>query len=405
MAVTQAGRNTDAGSSTRPEASDFLNIDAHLSDEERAVRERVRSFVHERIKPNIKGWYDEAVFPKEIVPEFADLGLLGMHLSGYGCAGRSAVEYGLACMELEAGDSGLRTFVSVQGSLAMSAIHKFGSEQQKQDWLPKMAKGEAIGCFGLTEPTAGSDPASMKTFARREGSDWVLNGEKRWIGLATIADVAVVWARTDEEGNPVRGFLVPTDTEGFTAEDITPKLSMRASIQCDVRLEDVRLPESAMLPGTRGLGGPFACLNEARYGIIWGAMGAARDCYEAALAYAKDREQFGHPIASFQLVQQKLANMLIEVGKGTLLALHIGRMKDAGTLRPEQISFGKLNNVREAIEIAREARTVFGGNGVTLDYPPMRHMSNLESVRTYEGTDEVHTLILGGAITGIQAFR
>ena len=405
MAITQAGRNTDAGSSTRPEARDFLNIDAHLSDEERGVRERVRSFVHERIKPNIEGWYDEAVFPKEIVPEFADLGLLGMHLSGYGCAGRSAVEYGLACMELEAGDSGLRTFVSVQGSLAMSAIHKFGSEQQKQDWLPKMAKGEAIGCFGLTEPTAGSDPASMKTFARREGSDWILSGEKRWIGLATIADVAVVWARTDEEGNPVRGFLVPTDTEGFTATDITPKLSMRASIQCDIRLEDVRLPESAMLPGARGLGGPFACLNEARYGITWGAMGAARDCYEAALAYAMDREQFGHPIASFQLVQQKLANMLIEVGKGTLLALHIGRMKDAGTLRPEQISFGKLNNVREAIEIAREARTVFGGNGVTLDYPPMRHMSNLESVRTYEGTDEVHTLILGGAITGIQAFR
>ena len=405
MAITQAGRNTDAGSSTRPEARDFLNIDAHLSDEERGVRERVRSFVHERIKPNIEGWYDEAVFPKEIVPEFADLGLLGMHLSGYGCAGRSAVEYGLACMELEAGDSGLRTFVSVQGSLAMSAIHKFGSEQQKQDWLPKMAKGEAIGCFGLTEPTAGSDPASMKTFARREGSDWILSGEKRWIGLATIADVAVVWARTDEEGNPVRGFLVPTDTEGFTATDITPKLSMRASIQCDIRLEDVRLPESAMLPGARGLGGPFACLNEARYGIIWGVMGAARDCYEAALAYAMDREQFGHPIASFQLVQQKLANMLIEVGKGTLLALHIGRMKDAGTLRPEQISFGKLNNVREAIEIAREARTVFGGNGVTLDYPPMRHMSNLESVRTYEGTDEVHTLILGGAITGIQAFR
>jgi glutaryl-CoA dehydrogenase len=405
MAVTQAGRNTDAGSSTRPEASDFLNIDAHLSDEERAVRERVRSFVHERVKPNIKGWYDEAVFPKEIVPEFADLGLLGMHLSGYGCAGRSAVEYGLACMELEAGDSGLRTFVSVQGSLAMSAIHKFGSEQHKQEWLPQMARGEAIGCFGLTEPTAGSDPASMKTIAKKEGSDWVLNGEKRWIGLATIADVAVVWARTDEEKNPVRGFLVPTDTAGFTATDITPKLSMRASIQCDIRLEDVRLPEGSMLPEPRGLGGPFACLNEARYGIIWGAMGAARDCYEAALAYATEREQFGHPIASFQLVQQKLANMLIEVGKGSLLALHIGRMKDAGTLRPEQISFGKLNNVREAIEIAREARTVFGGNGVTLDYPPMRHMSNLESVRTYEGTDEVHTLILGGAITGIPAFR
>src|SRR5215213_8788212 len=384
---------------------DFLDLDALLTEEERAVRDEVREFVRERIKPNIKEWFETATFPKELVPEFGALGVLGMHLEGYGCAGKSAVEYGLACMELEAGDSGLRTFVSVQGSLAMSAIHKFGSEEQKQDWLPKMASGEAIGCFGLTEPTAGSDPASMKTFARRDGSDWVLNGEKRWIGLATIADVAVLWARTDEEGNPVRGFLVPTDTEGFTAEDITPKLSMRASIQCDIRLDDVRLPESAMLPGARGLGGPFACLNEARYGIIWGAMGAARDCYESALAYAKEREQFGHPIASFQLVQQKLANMLIEVGKGTLLALHIGRMKDAGTLRPEQISFGKLNNVREAIEIAREARTVFGGNGVTLDYPPMRHMSNLESVRTYEGTDEVHTLILGGAITGIQAFR
>jgi glutaryl-CoA dehydrogenase len=403
MATT--AKQADAEAPVYPGAGDFLNIDAHLSEEEIGVRERVCSFVGERIRPHIKEWYDEAVFPKEIVPAFAELGLLGMHLSGYGCAGKSAVEYGLACMELEAGDSGLRTFVSVQGSLAMSAIHKFGSEEQKQAWLPRMAKGEAIGCFGLTEPTAGSDPASMKTFARKEGSDWVLNGEKRWIGLATIADVAVVWARTNEEKNPVRGFLVPTDKEGFSATDITPKLSMRASIQCDLSLEDVRLPESAMLPGARGLGGPFACLNEARYGIIWGAMGAARDCYESALAYAKEREQFGRPIASFQLVQQKLANMLIEIGKGTLLALHIGRMKDAGTLRPEHISFGKLNNVREAIEIAREARTVFGGNGVTLDYPPMRHMGNLESVRTYEGTDEVHTLILGGAITGISAFR
>jgi len=398
-------KQADTGTPLQPEASDFLDIDAHLSDGEIGVREKIRSFVRERIKPNIEGWYDEAVFPKEIVPEFAELGLLGMHLSGYGCAGRSAVEYGLACMELEAGDSGLRTFVSVQGSLAMSAIHKFGSEEQKQEWLPQMARGEAIGCFGLTEPTAGSDPANMKTFASKKGSDWVLNGEKRWIGLATIADVAVVWARTDEEKNPVRGFLVPTDSAGFSARDITPKLSMRASIQCDVTFEDVRLPESAILPEARGLGGPFACLNEARYGIIWGTMGAARDCYESALAYAMEREQFGRPIASFQLVQEKLANMLIEVGKGTLLALHIGRMKDAGTLRPEHISFGKLNNVREAIEIAREARTVFGGNGVTLDYPPMRHMSNLESVRTYEGTDEVHTLILGGAITGISAFR
>jgi glutaryl-CoA dehydrogenase len=299
----------------------------------------------------------------------------------------------------------LRTFVSVQGSLAMSAIHKFGSEEQKEEWLPRMAKGEAIGCFGLTEPTAGSDPASMKTFARQSQDGWVLDGEKRWIGMATIADVAVVWARTDEEGNPVRGFLVPTDTPGFSAKDITPKLSMRASIQCDVYLEDVRLPKNAMLPEARGLGGPFSCLNEARYGIIWGAMGAARDCYESALAYAGEREQFGEPIGSFQLVQQKLVNMLIEIGKGSLLALHIGRMKDAGTLRPEQLSFGKLNNVREAAEIAREARTVFGGNGVTLDYPPMRHMSNLESVRTYEGTDEVHTLILGNAITGMPAFR
>ncbi len=405
MGVTQAGRSADTGASGAPAVDDFLNIDAHLSDEERDVREKVRLFVRERIKPNIEEWYDGAVFPREIVPEFGELGLLGMHLSGYGCAGRSAVEYGLACMELEAGDSGLRTFVSVQGSLAMSAIHKFGSEEQKGEWLPRMAAGEAIGCFGLTEPTAGSDPAGMKTFARREGSGWVLNGRKRWIGLATIADVAVVWARTDEEENPVRGFLVPTDSDGFSASDITPKLSMRASIQCDVTLEDVRLSEGAMLPGARGLSGPFACLNEARYGIIWGSMGAARDCYETALAYAKEREQFGRPIASFQLVQQKLANMLIEVGKGTLLALHLGRMKDAGTLRPEHISFGKLNNVREAIEIAREARTVFGGNGVTLGYPPMRHMSNLESVRTYEGTDEVHTLVLGSAITGIPAFR
>jgi glutaryl-CoA dehydrogenase len=405
MALTQAGRNADLGASDAPEVEDFLNIDAHLSDEEKGIREKVRSFVREKIKPNIEEWYDGAVFPREIVPEFGELGLLGMHLSGYGCAGRSAVEYGLACMELEAGDSGLRTFVSVQGSLAMSAIYKFGSDEQKGEWLPRMARGEAIGCFGLTEPTAGSDPASMKTFARKEGSDWVLNGRKRWIGLATIADVAVVWARTDEEKNPVRGFLVPTDSDGFSAKDITPKLSMRASIQCDITLEDVRLPQNAMLPEARGLGGPFACLNEARYGIIWGSMGAARDCYESALAYAKEREQFGRPIASFQLVQEKLANMLIEVGKGTLLALHIGRMKDAGTLRPEHISFGKLNNVREAIEIARKARTVFGGNGVTLDYPPMRHMSNLESVRTYEGTDEVHTLILGDAITGIPAFR
>ena len=387
------------------EEHDFLGLGTLFTEEELTTRDKVRSFVEERIRPNINDWFDRAVFPREIVPEFADLGLLGMHLEGYGCAGRSAVEYGLACMELEAGDSGLRTFVSVQGSLAMSAIYKFGSEEQKQEWLPRMAKGEAIGCFGLTEPTAGSDPANMQTFARREGSDWILNGEKRWIGLATIADVAVVWTRTDEEENPVRGFLVPTDTEGFSATDITPKLSMRASIQCDVTFDDVRLPEESILPEASGLGGPFACLNEARYGIIWGAMGAARDSYESALAYAGEREQFGRPIGSFQLVQQKLVDMLVEIEKGTLLALRIGRMKDAGTLQPEQISLGKLNNVREAIEIAREARTVFGGDGVTLDYPPMRHMANLESVRTYEGTDEIHTLILGHKLTGIPAFR
>src|ERR687897_1082499 len=388
-----------------PDPLDFLDLDHLLADEERAIRDTVRDWVRERVLPGIETWFEAGEFPLEVAKELGAMGLLGMHLTGYECAGSNAVSYGLACLELEAGDSGFRSFVSVQGSLCMFPIWKFGSDEKKQRWLPPMARGEVIGCFGLTEPTAGSDPASMKTFASREGTDWVLNGEKRWIGLATIADVAVVWARTDEEKNPVRGFLVPTDSAGFTAKDITPKLSMRASIQCDIRLQDVRIPEGAMLPEARGLSGPFACLGEARYGIIWGAMGAARDCYDAALAYAGEREQFGQPIASFQLVQQKLANMLIEVGKGTLLALHIGRMKDAGTLRPEHISFGKLNNIREAIEIAREARTVFGGNGVTLDYPPMRHMGNLESVRTYEGTDEVHTLILGGAITGIPAFR
>jgi glutaryl-CoA dehydrogenase len=389
----------------RPDPTDLIGIDALLNDEERATRDRVRAFASEHVRPYVRDWFERAVFPRELVPKMAQAGLLGMHLSGYGCAGRSAVEYGLACMEMEAADSGIRTFVSVQGSLAMSAIHKFGSEEQKERWLPRMARGEQIGCFGLTEPSAGSDPASMETNARKTDGGWVLNGSKRWIGLASIADVAVIWARTDEEKRPVRGFLVPTDTEGFRAEDITPKLSMRASIQCDITLQDVKLPESAMLPGAKGLGGPFACLNEARYGIIWGAMGAARDCYESALAYAKEREQFDRPIASFQLIQQKLVNMLLEIQKGILLALHLGRKKDAGTLLPEQISFGKLNNVREAIEIAREARTVFGGNGVTLEHPPMRHMNNLESVRTYEGTDEVHTLVLGNAITGIPAFR
>ena len=395
---------TRAGSSKpkSPEPRDFMNLDALLSDEERATREEIRSFVEERIKPNVARWWEDAIFPREIVPQMGQKGLLGMHLSGYGCAGKSAVEYGLACMELEAGDSGLRTFVSVQGSLAMSAIHKFGSEEQKNEWLPRLARGEAIGCFGLTEPEAGSDPGSMKTFARKEGSEWVLNGRKRWIGMGTIADVAVVWAQTDDG---IRGFLVPTGTAGFSAKDITGKLSMRASVQCELFLEDVWLPEGAMLPKAEGLKGPFACLNEARYGIVWGAMGAARDCFECALEYSKGREQFGKPVAGFQLTQKKLVDMMLEINKGTLLALHIGRMKDEGTLRPEHVSVGKLNNVREAIEIAREARTILGGNGITLDYPVIRHANNLESVLTYEGTNEVHTLILGNALTGVPAFR
>ncbi|MFB9166000.1 acyl-CoA dehydrogenase family protein [Arthrobacter psychrochitiniphilus] len=382
--------------------SDVLNLDALLSEDELNLRRTVRRFVDERIRPNIATWYEDAVFPTEIVQEMGALGLLGMHLEGYGCPGRSAVEYGIAAMELEAGDSGLRTFVSVQGSLAMSAIHKWGSEEQKQHYLPGMAKGEIIGCFGLTEPTAGSDPSSMATFARRDGDGWVLNGSKRWIGLASIAQIAVIWAQTDDG---VRGFLVPTDTPGFTATPIQGKLSMRASIQCELSFEDLRLPGEALLPGAKGLRAPFACLNEARYGIIWGTMGAARDSYEAALAYSLQRQQFNKPLAAYQITQQKLVDMLLEIQKGTLLAIHTGRMKDAGTLEPVQISVGKLNNCREAIKICRDARAILGGNGITLDYSPLRHANNLESVRTYEGTDEVHTLILGNHITGIPAFR
>ena len=382
-------------------AMDYLGLDALLSADELAWRDTVRAFVRDRIRPNIQDWYERAVFPAGIVAEMGQLGLLGTHLSGYGCPGRSAVEYGLAALELEAGDSGLRTFVSVQGSLAMSAIHKFGSDGQKERWLPPMAAGELIGCFGLTEPEAGSDPASMTTTARRAGDGWVINGAKRWIGLASIADIAVIWARTQDG---IRGFLVPAGTAGFTATPIEPKLAMRASIQCDIALTDVRVPADAILPGAAGLRGPFACLNEARYGIIWGAMGAARDSYEAALAYALARRQFGKPIAAFQLTQEKLVDMVLEIQKGLLVALHTGRMKDAGTLVPEQISFGKLNNVRTAIAIARQARTILGGNGVALEYSPMRHANNLEGVRTYEGTDEMHILIMGRAITGIPAF-
>ncbi|MGB3682623.1 MAG: acyl-CoA dehydrogenase family protein [Rubrobacteraceae bacterium] len=388
--------------SKHPEPTDVLALDQLLSEEEITVRDETRAFVQEKISPNIKDWYEKAHFPQDIVPEMGKQGLLGMHLEGYGCAGRSATEYGLACMELEAGDTSLRTFVSVQGSLAMSGIHKFGSEEQKEEWLPSLASGAAIAAFGLTEPDAGSDPASMKTNARRDGSDWVLNGSKRWIGMGSIADVVLVWAQTDDG---IRGFLVPTDTSGYTAVDIEHKLSLRASIQSELYFEDLRLPEEAVLPNVTGLKGPFTCLGEARYGIIWGVMGAARDCYETALEYSKGREQFGKAVSSFQLTQQKLVDMMLEIEKGLLVAWRIGKLKDEGNVRPEHISFGKLNNVREALDIAREARTILGGNGVTLEYPVMRHMSNLESVLTYEGTSEVHTLILGNALTGTPAFR
>jgi len=396
-----AARNPDDIDALRATA-DILDIDALLTEAERATRAEVRAFVDAHIRPYIADWFDRAVFPRELAAQLGALGVLGMHLDGYGCRGASAVEYGLAAMELEAGDSGLRTFVSVQGSLAMSSIHRWGSEEQKQEWLPRLARGEAIGSFALTEPTAGSDPAGMKTFARRDGADWILTGEKRWIGLASIADVAVVWAQTDDG---VRGFLVPTDAPGFAASVLEPKLSMRASIQTALRFDDVRLPASAMLPGARGLRGPFSALSEARYGIVWGVMGAARDSFEAALRHALARTQFGRPVAGFQLTQRKLVDMAVEIQKGTLLALHLGRRKDAGTITPEQISLGKLSSTREAIAVAREARTILGGDGVLIENSPIRHAANLESVRTYEGTDEVHTLVLGQHLTGIPAFR
>ncbi len=387
---------------------DLLALDAGLSEAERDTRDRVRALMDTHVRPHVARWFADAVFPLELVPVLAEAGLLGMHLRGYGCAGRSAVEYGLAMAEVEAADSGIRTFVSVQGSLAMSAIAKHGSEEQKQRWLPRMAAGEAIGCFALTEPTAGSDPAAMRTRAVRDGDTWVIDGAKRWIGLASIADVAVVWAKvTEGDGGRerVRGFLVPTSTPGFRATPIEPKLSLRASVQCDVALDGVRVPVDAILPHHPGLRGPFACLDEARYGIAWGAAGAARDCLEVALAYAGGREQFGRPLAAFQLTQAKLVEMALEVSRAQLLALHLGRLKDAGRLEPHQVSVGKLSNVRAALDVARTARTILGGNGVTLEHSPMRHAANLESVRTYEGTDEIHTLVLGRHLTGHQAFR
>jgi glutaryl-CoA dehydrogenase len=388
--------------SSRSNPRDFLAIDSLLSDEERLVRDTVRQFVRDRVLPEVADWFEEGTFPKELAKEMGALGMLGMHLEGYDCAGTSAVNYGLTCLELEAGDSGVRSFVSVQGSLAMFPIWKYGSEEQKQRWLPPMAAGETIGCFGLTESEAGSDPAEMRTRARRDGDDWVLNGTKMWITNGGIADVAIVWATTDEG---VRGFIVPTDTPGFRVNDIHKKLSLRASVTSELVLTDVRLPADAVLPGVVGLRGPLSCLTEARFGILFGAIGAARACYEAALDYSIERKQFGTPIASFQLTQRKLVEMMVAVNRGTLLALHLGRLKDEGALTHEQVSLGKLDNVRNALEVARTARSVLGANGITLEYPVIRHMNNLESVYTYEGTNEIQTLILGNAITGMPSFR
>ncbi|MET7708751.1 acyl-CoA dehydrogenase family protein [Micromonospora sp. NPDC005413] len=381
---------------------DLLDLDPSLTEEERQIRDVVRQLIDDRVRPHVADWYEDGRVPaRELAREFGKLGLLGMHLTGYGCAGASAVAYGLACQELEAGDSGVRSLVSVQGSLAMYAIWRYGSEEQKQRWLPPMATGEAIGCFGLTEPDHGSDPASMATRARRDGDDWVLTGGKMWITNAPIADVAVIWARTDAG---VRGFAVPMDTPGVTAREIRRKMSLRASVTGEIVLDDVRLPADAQLPEAVGLKAPLSCLTEARYGIIWGAIGAARDCLETTLAYATTRTQFGRPLAGFQLTQAKLADMAVELVKGQLLALHLGRLADAHRLRPEQVSVGKLNNVREALAIARQCRTILGANGISGEYPVMRHANNLESVLTYEGTSEIHQLVVGQRLTGLSAF-
>jgi glutaryl-CoA dehydrogenase len=384
-----------------PDAVDFIDVTGLLTGEERMIRDTVRSFVRRRVLPEIAQWFEEGMLPVALGRELGDLGVLGMHLRGFGCPGASAVAYGIACMELEAGDAGVRSFASVQGSLAMFAIYRWGDDAQREAWLPRMAAGEAIGCFGLTEPDFGSNPGGMRTFARRDGSDWVLNGTKMWITNGSIAHVAIVWAQTDDG---IRGFIVPAGTKGFAASNIHRKLSLRASVTSELLLEDCRLPAESLLEQARGLAGPLACLNEARYGIIWGAMGAARACFETALEYARTRVQFDRPIGGFQLTQQKLVNMLLELNKATLLAVHLGRLKDRGELHPSQVSFGKLNNVREALTIAREARTILGANGVTLEYPVIRHMNNLESVLTYEGTSEMHALIVGKEITGLDAF-
>jgi len=382
---------------------ELYGIDSLIDADDRAMRDTVRAVMDDSVRPHIAQWYESGAVPaRELAKELGAIGLLGMHLQGYGCAGTSATAYGLACVELEAADSGIRSLVSVQGSLAMFAIWKHGSEEQKQEWLPRMATGEAIGCFGLTEPDFGSDPAGMRTRARRDGSDWVLDGTKMWITNGSIADVAVVWAQTDDG---IRGFVVPTDTPGFSAPKIGSKMSLRASVTSELVLSGVRLPESAVLPNVRGLGGPLSCLNEARFGILFGALGAARDCLETTISYTQDRRIFDKPLAAYQATQLKLADMTVALGNGMLLALHLGKLKDSGQLRPEQVSLGKLNNVRESIAIARQCRTLLGANGITLEYPIMRHANNLESVLTYEGTSEVHQMIIGQAVTGHSAFR
>jgi glutaryl-CoA dehydrogenase len=388
--------------STTPAGSDLLHVDDQLTEEERLVRDTVRAFANDRIMPHIADWFEAGTLPRELFPELGKMGLLGMHLHGYGCAGMGPVAYGVTCREMEAADSGLRSLVSVQGSLSMFPIWKYGSEDQKNEWLPRMAAGEAIGCFGLTEPDHGSDPSTMETRAINNGADWVLSGTKMWITNGSIADIAVVWASTPDG---IRGFLVPRGARGFTSRNIHKKLSLRASVTSELHFDEVRLPKDSVLPGVTGLKGPLSCLSEARFGIVWGVTGAARSCLAAAVGYARTREQFGQPIGGFQLTQAKLAWMLADLSRAQLLALHLGRLKEAGGVSPEQVSLGKMANVRAAIEIARQARTILGANGITLEYPVIRHENNLESVLTYEGTEEIHTLALGHALTGISAYR